>query len=46
MIKYFRELLSTLKKIETHLSLISKCVNQSSRSYGDRCSISIKHWND
>ena len=46
MINYFKELLATLKKIETHLSLLASCVKTSHRDYGDRVSLSTKHWND
>lgn len=46
MIKYFKELLLTLKRIETHLALLSSCVVASSKSHGDRLSVSTKHWNE
>ena len=46
MIKYFKELLETLKRIEAHLDLLSACVKKSHRDYGDDMSISTKHWND
>jgi hypothetical protein len=46
MIKYFKELLTTLKNIEQSLNKIAACVRQSHRSYGDSSSISIKYWND
>jgi len=46
MINYFKELLSTLKRIESHLEKLSSCVKISGRDYGDRVSISTKHWND
>ena len=46
MFNYFKELRATLKKIEQHLSLLAKCVEKSDRQYGDRYSISTKHWND
>jgi hypothetical protein len=46
IINYFKELLVTLKKIESHLEKLSNCVSSSSRNHGDRFSISTKHWND
>jgi hypothetical protein len=46
MINYFKELLQTLKKIEQHLEKLASCVQTSHRNYGDRVSISTKHWND
>lgn len=60
MIKYFKELLSTLKSINAHLNelrkteqssneylhRLSECVRTSSRSHGDKTSLSTKHWND
>lgn len=46
MFKYFKELLRTLQSIEHCLKRISLCVHPSSRSYGDRYSISTKKWND
>jgi len=46
MIKYFKELLTTLVKIEKHLEKISKCVAEKHHGHGDRFSISTKHWND
>jgi hypothetical protein len=46
MVSYFKELLSTLKRIEQHLSTLSSCVRKSDLRYGDRYSISTKHWND
>lgn len=45
IIKYFRELLATLKRIETHLAKIAGCVYEGHHRHGDRCSISTKHWN-
>ncbi len=46
MIKYFRDLLLTLKNIEKHLEKLAKCVHEKHHSHGDRMSLSIKHWND
>lgn len=46
MISYFKELLETLKRIEGHLMLIAGTVKSNRRDYGDRSSISTKHWND
>jgi len=46
MLKYFRELLLTLKSIEQHLGRISSCVKDTTRHHGDKHSISTKHWND
>jgi len=46
MFKYFKDLLSTLKKIEQHLSRIASCVKENHHDFGDRNSISSKHWND
>jgi len=45
LIKYFRDLLLTLKHIENHLKKISDCVHEN-RSRGDRSTLSVKHWND
>ena len=46
MIKYFKELLKTLKQIESHLRKISDCVVDRGGKHGDRFTISTKHWND
>lgn len=46
MIKYFKELLQTLKQIEKHLETLASCVRTEHHSHGDRSSISTKHWND
>ena len=53
MIKYFKELLYTLKLIDTKLASIergiiqlSSCVERNHHSHGDRNSLSTKHWND
>jgi len=53
MIKYFKELLATLKGIHyeqqitnENLKRISSCVVRSSRTHGDSHSLSTKHWND
>ncbi len=46
MIKYFIELLTTLKNIERHLCKLASCVQESRKGFGDRYSISSKHWND
>lgn len=46
MIRYFKELLDTLKKIERHLDKIAACVKTNAQQHGDRNSLSIKHWND
>lgn len=53
MIRYFRELLYTLKaalfvlkEIEKHLKLISSCVKTNHHDHGDKASMSTKHWND
>jgi len=46
MIKYFKDLLQTLKKIEQHLDKISKCVKTDHHGHGDKSSLSTKHWND
>jgi hypothetical protein len=53
MIKYFKELLLTLKNIERKLNDIdeklkplSECVKTNRSDYGDRTSISTRHWND
>lgn len=43
MIKYFKDLLNTLIKIELHLKKISETVQQSPKGYGS-C-INTKHWN-
>jgi hypothetical protein len=46
MIKYFKELLITLKNIEKHLETIAACVKTNSGGHGDKKSLSVKHWND
>jgi len=46
MLNYFRELLLTLKRIESHLERLASCVRDSGRGYGDNRSLSTKHWND
>jgi len=53
MFNYFKELLGTLKKIESHLEAISKntdllgkCVKSHHHGHGDTHSLSTKHWND
>lgn len=53
MIKYFKELLSTLKRIDSNLEKCQKslakidgCVKTSGRGYGDNQSLSVKHWNN
>ena len=45
MIKYFKELLKTLKSIDESLKLISKCVIDSPK-HGKGKSIKTAHWND
>ena len=52
MIKYFKDLLSTLKSIDAQLkesnkdlSLLSDCVKKNHHAHGDKSSISVKHWN-
>lgn len=54
MIKYFKELLKTLKdilitlrQIESHLEKLSNCVvDRGIGRHGDTWVISTKHWND
>lgn len=46
MIKYFKDLLKTLKSIDNHLSKIAACVKCDHHGHGDMVSMSIKHWND
>lgn len=46
MFNYFKDVLATLKRIEEHLAKLAACVRESDRDYGDRGSISTKHWND
>jgi hypothetical protein len=46
MIKYFKDLLETLKKIERHLEKLSKCVKERHHRHGDQASVSTKHWNE
>jgi hypothetical protein len=53
MIKYFKELLETLKSIdaklesiETGIIRLSSCVMSKHHSHGDSNSLSTKHWND
>lgn len=46
MLKYFKELLATLKAIEQHLSHLAHCVKVDHHRHGDRYSMSTKHWND
>jgi hypothetical protein len=50
--KYFKDLLATLKSIDESLKKIEKnsekvaeCVKTSSRGFGDKTSLSTKHWN-
>jgi hypothetical protein len=52
MIKYFRDLLATLKsidenlkKIERNTKMVSDCVRKNHHSHGDQASLSTKHWN-
>ena len=45
MIKYFKELLITLKNIEKHLSEIAECVNDAPK-HGIGKTIKTSHWND
>lgn len=45
MIKYFKELLKTLKSIDSNLTKISNCVQENHHTHGDKASISVKHWN-
>ena len=46
MIKYCKDLLATLNKIEEHLAKIAGCVRVDHHGHGDKQSISTKHWND
>lgn len=53
MIKYFKELLTTLKdiaetnrKIEKHLSVLQETVKTNSRGHGARKFMATGHWND
>lgn len=46
MIKYFKDVLATLKRIESHLARLANCVVRNRYGHGDRESISTKHWND
>jgi hypothetical protein len=45
MIKYFRELLSVLKSIDSRLKELQKCVI-STPKHGHGKSIRTAHWND
>ena len=52
MIKYFRELLATLKSIdqrleaiEKYMARLDKCVLTNHNTYGDRHSVSTKNFN-
>jgi len=45
MIKYFKELLETLKSIDASLKEISRCVIDTPR-HGYGKSIKTSHWND
>lgn len=46
MIDYFKELLKTLKSIDSHLAKLSKCVKVNQSRHGDDVSLSTKHWNE
>jgi len=46
MIKYFKELLETLKKIEKHLAVLSSCVSSSPTHRSHLTAIRTMHWND
>jgi len=46
MMKYFKDLLATLKSIESSLKVIASCVTENPQGHGDRVSLSTKHWND
>jgi len=45
VIRYFRDLLATLKLIEGHLEKLASCVGKSGRHY-DRPTLSVKNWKD
>jgi hypothetical protein len=44
MLNYFKDLLATLIKIESHLAKISACTNEAGRD--NRPSISTRNWRD
>lgn len=46
ILNYFKELLLTLKSIDSSLKEISKCVVKSDRGYGKNTYLSTGHWND
>lgn len=47
VIRYFKELLATLKRIEAHLDKLAGCVHfRRHGGHGDSASLSTKHWND
>jgi hypothetical protein len=46
--KYFKELLATLKKIEQHLSVIASCVQKdfvSGHTNAKKPALNTKYWN-
>jgi hypothetical protein len=45
IVAYFADLLRTLKAIEKHLARLAECVEDNRNTYGDRVSISTRHWN-
>lgn len=45
MIKYFRELLATLKSIDARLKVLEECVIWTPK-HGHGKSIKVAHWND
>ena len=46
MICYFRDLLTTLHRIERHLETIASSVRNNPRHHGQRHYLSMGHWND
>ncbi len=45
MLNYFKEILITLKRIESHLNELRKCVKDAP-CHGSGKVVKISHWND
>lgn len=41
-----KEALATLKETERLLGELAGCVRKNHNTYGDKCSLSTKHWNE
>ena len=46
MLKWFKELLETLKSIDRRLERLERCVKENPRSHGSRHYLSTGHWNE